>query len=63
MHVLVCEQSDLSPEPVEGALLKRSADEVGADEQRERDGAEHGGADGEPQPSLQRVHVSRSRSR
>jgi hypothetical protein len=63
MYVLVRQQCDLSPETVEGALLERPADEVRADEQRERDGTEHSSADRKSQPCLKRIHVLSSRRR
>jgi hypothetical protein len=53
MHLLICEQRDLTPESVECASLERPADEVRAEEEGERHGDEHGGADREAQPCLQ----------
>jgi hypothetical protein len=63
MDLLVGQERDLSPKSGEGAVLERASDEVGAEQQRQGDGAEDGCADRQSQASLQRPHGTRSSKR
>ena len=48
MEIFVREQRHLPLQTAERTVLERPSDEIRADEERERDRREHGGADREP---------------